>query len=106
MSRTVRTPPEGFPTRPTFKWFLLSVKSLMTCKMGAVTEGPPTVTTLIGHPHHMTILRMLVMRAEAEVLPMSILWFPFQASVNPLMQTEPAKQASEPFSILLVLTVV
>ncbi|TEA36859.1 hypothetical protein DBR06_SOUSAS44310002, partial [Sousa chinensis] len=47
MSHTVRAPPEGFPTGPTFKRLLLSVKSLMTCKMGAMTEGLPTVTARI-----------------------------------------------------------
>lgn len=55
----------------------------MAFEVGATTEVPPTLSALIASPRHVKV--PLVMRAEAEVLPVCILGGGFQSSVNSLM---------------------
>lgn len=104
MPRTIGAPPEGFPTHPAFKRFLLSVKSLMVRKMGATAKGPPTVAALIQRPHH--VKTPWAMRTQAEVLPVHILRGPFQSSVNSLGEAKRGQHASEALPVLLVVIAV
>lgn len=48
----------------------------MICKMGAVTEGLPTVTALMGRPQGVKTPPMLVKSAEAKVFPVRVLGRP------------------------------